>query len=64
MAYSPPRISAQQLSPRAMSPTLIGVDRIALVVFQLSLKNTLKVFSMTAPFIDAVASSAGATNSW
>ena len=33
MAYSPPRMSAQPISPRATSPTLIGVDRIASYVF-------------------------------
>src|SRR3954447_17200917 len=63
-AYRNPRNSAQAISPTAISPTLTGVARIAsYVLAYLSLKNTLKVESNTAPFIADDASIAGATNS-
>ncbi len=65
IAYRPPRMTAQPSSPSAMSPGDSGVDRIAVnVLLYLSLKKKLNVLSLIAPFIAAVASNAGATNSW
>ncbi len=62
MAYRPPRISAQPISPAAMSPELIGVASAeSYSLAYLSRKKTLKVESITAPFMAEVASRAGAT---
>ena len=62
MAYSPPRISAQPISPRATSPERMGVASAASYsLAYLSRKKMLKVESKIAPFIAEVASSAGAT---
>ncbi len=65
IVYKAPRINAQPSSPMAMSATDSGVDRIDSNVFwYFNLKKKLSVASVIAPFIDELASSAGAMNSW
>src|SRR4051812_23980234 len=62
-AYNAPRMSAQQVSPTAMSPAPTGVASMAsYVLAYLSLKNMLNVVSKMAPFIADAARSAGAMN--
>ena len=64
VAYRPPRISDQAISPTATSRGPSGVASTeSYSLANLSLKNTLNVESNTAPFIAEAASSAGATKS-